>query len=101
MNLFELIENNRRMTAGLAAQSASAARAAPDIIGRAVEAQMLTGVAPSTVVQDPGGFQRLYQEQRNAGALLAGPPAAKAKTVQRGLAPVFPGLKCQPSEPTG
>jgi hypothetical protein len=73
MNLFELIENNKRMTAGLAAQSASSAQAAPDIIGRAVEAQMLTGVAPSTVVQDPGGFQRLYQEQRNAGALLAGP----------------------------
>lgn len=73
MNLFELIENNKRMTAGLAAQSASAAQAAPDIIGRAVESQLLTGVAPSTVVQDPGGFQRLYQEQRNAGALLAGP----------------------------
>jgi hypothetical protein len=73
MNLFELIENNKRMTAGLAAQSASAAQAAPDIIGRAVESQMITGVAPSTVVQDPGGFQRLYQEQRNAGALLAGP----------------------------
>lgn len=73
MNLFELIENNKRMTAGLAAQSASSAQAAPDIIGRAVEAQLLTGVAPSTVVQDPGGFQRLYQEQRNAGALLAGP----------------------------
>lgn len=73
MNLFELIENNKRMTAGLAAQSASSAQAAPDIIGRAVEAQMITGVAPSTVVQDPGGFQRLYQEQRNAGALLAGP----------------------------
>ena len=73
MNLLELIENNKRMTAGLAAQSASSAQAAPDIIGRAVEAQMLTGVAPSTVVQDPGGFQRLYQEQRNAGALLAGP----------------------------
>lgn len=73
MNLFELIENNKRMTAGLAAQSASSAQAAPDVIGRAVESQLLTGVAPSTVVQDPGGFQRLYQEQRNAGALLAGP----------------------------
>lgn len=73
MNLFELIENNKRQSAELAAQSASSSPALPDVLGRAIESVPFTGVEPSAVMQDPSGFMRLYQEQRNAGSLLAGP----------------------------
>jgi len=72
MNLIELIEQNRRRNADLAAQGASASTVAPDLLGRAIESAPLTGAAPSMALQDPGGFQRLYQDRMNAGALRAG-----------------------------